>query len=138
MAPGSFVCTAPATAQVLVSTVAAAALPAAHSARLAPGLAVSPSALAAGLVYFVSPFGSARSPVPHTALAAAAATTRAGSMVTALPRLVSGKGPPIQQELRQLQFLWLWSGEAAHAHIAQMVTNDLPLLLHLPGGDRQG
>jgi hypothetical protein len=47
---------------------------------------------------------------------------------------VSGDGPPTQQELRQLQFLWFRGGEAAHAHIAQTVANDPPLLLHLPGG----
>jgi hypothetical protein len=55
-------------------------------------------------------------------------------MAAALPQLVSGDGPPTQQELRQLQFLWLRGGEAARAHIAQTVANDLPLLLHLPGG----
>jgi hypothetical protein len=46
---------------------------------------------------------------------------------------VSGEGPPTQQELQQLQFFWLRGGEAVHAHIAQMVANDPPLLLHLPG-----
>jgi ABC-type ATPase involved in cell division len=55
-------------------------------------------------------------------------------MAAALPRLVSGDEPPTQQELRQLQFLWLRGGEAARAHIAQTVANDPPLLLHLPGG----
>jgi hypothetical protein len=47
---------------------------------------------------------------------------------------VSGEGSPTQQELWQLQFLWLWGGEAASAHIAQTVTNNPLLLLHLPGG----
>jgi hypothetical protein len=43
---------------------------------------------------------------------------------------VSGEGPATQQELRQLQFLWLWGEEAVHAYIAQMVANNPPLLLH--------
>jgi hypothetical protein len=47
---------------------------------------------------------------------------------------VSGEGPLTQQELRQLQFLWLQGEEAAHAHIVQMVANNPLLLLHLPGG----
>ncbi len=66
--------------------------------------------------------------------AAATATSRAAGIAAALPWLVSGKGPPTQQELRQLQFLWLRGGEAARAHMVQTVANDLPLLLHLPGG----
>ncbi len=47
---------------------------------------------------------------------------------------MGGEGPPSQQELRQLQFYWLWGGEAARAHITQTVANDPPLLLHLLGG----
>jgi ABC-type ATPase involved in cell division len=60
--------------------------------------------------------------------------SRDAGIAAALPRLVSGGGPPTQQELRQLQFLWLQGGEAARAHIAQTVANDPPLLLDLPGG----
>jgi hypothetical protein len=59
--------------------------------------------------------------------------SRAAGIAAALPRLVSGDGPPTQQELQQLQFLWLRGGEAALAHIAQTVANDPPLLLHLTG-----
>jgi hypothetical protein len=47
---------------------------------------------------------------------------------------VSGGGPPTQQALRLLQFLWLRGGEATCAHIAQTVANDPPLLLHLLEG----
>jgi hypothetical protein len=64
---------------------------------------------------------------------AATATSRAAGVAVALPRLVNGEGPPTQQELRQLQFLWLRGGEAARVHIAQTMANDPPLLLHLPG-----
>jgi hypothetical protein len=47
---------------------------------------------------------------------------------------VSGEGPPTQQELQQLQFLWLQGREAACEYIVQTVANDSPLLLHLPRG----
>jgi hypothetical protein len=66
--------------------------------------------------------------------AAAAAKFRATGIAAALPQLVSGEGLPTEQELRQLQFFWLWGGEATPAHIAQTMANDLPLFQHLPGG----
>ncbi len=150
--PGSRVCAVPATGQAPASAAAAATLPAAPSTRLAPGLAASPVSLAAGLVHSVPPSGSARLPVALAAAvsaassalaslmvgggpsAAAAATSRAAGIAAALPQLVSGEGPPTQQEQRQLQSLWLWGGEAVRAHIAQTVANNPPLLLHFLGG----
>jgi hypothetical protein len=51
-----------------------------------------------------------------------------------LLQLVNGEGLLTQQELRQLQLLWLRGGEVARVHIAQMMANDLLFLLHLPGG----
>jgi hypothetical protein len=47
---------------------------------------------------------------------------------------VSGGGLLTQQELQQLQFLWLQGREAARAHIVQTVANDPLFLLHLPRG----
>jgi hypothetical protein len=102
-----------------------------------------------GSVRSVTPSGSAILPIAPAAAAlavsdtlvsllagggssaAATAASRAVGIAVALPLLVGGKGPLTQQELHQLQFLWLRGGEAARAYIAQMVANDPPLLLHL-------
>ncbi len=150
--PGSPVRVVPAIEQAPASATATATSPAAPSARSAPRLAAFPGSLAVGSVCHVPPSISARLPVAPAAAASAArsalalllmgsgpfaaatATSRAAGIAAALPRLVSGKGPPTQQELRQLQFFWLRGGEATRAYIAQAVANDPLLLLHRPGG----
>jgi hypothetical protein len=121
--PGSSVRAVPATGQAPVFAAATTTSQAAPFAHSAPGLVASPSSLVAGSVRSVPPSDSAGSPVAPVAaastasgallsslagggpFAATAATSRAAGIAAALPWLVSGEGPPTQQELRQLQFI---------------------------------